>query len=252
MSETTRIHFLGTGTAFNTDGRACQSILLQGAGSGDALLDAGPDVGRSVAAHGIDVERVDTLFLTHLHGDHVAGWPFLLLHWILVHRRRRRLDVVGPAGTRETLEGLARLCYGELAERGEFEVAYLELPVGEASSGLEAGGIAFATVPMAHHPTSLGYRLEWSGRRLALSGDTAWCDGLVRLVDGVDVAIVECSGLRPFAEPHLSLEEIRGRRERLATPRLVLVHLDDAVAGALAADPLPGTLAAFDGMTLDV
>lgn len=247
------IRFLGTGTAFNTDGRASQAILLEPPGRASILIDFGPDVMRSMMSLGLDPDRVDTLFLTHLHGDHFAGWPFLLLHWLFTHRRTRPVDVIGPSGTRERLEGVADLCYREfLSSRREFEVRYHELPIGEASQGETPDGVRFEALPLMHHPSSLGYRIDGLPGRLAISGDTEWCDNLVRLVSETDVAIIECTNLELAPGSHLSLDRIRRDADQLETARLVLTHLPDSVAASIAADPLAGAIAAYDGLTIEL
>jgi ribonuclease BN (tRNA processing enzyme) len=84
--------------------------------------------------------------------------------------------------------------------------------------------------------------------RLAVSGDTGWCDNLERLGEGCDLLILECSSTRAESPTHLSLDEIRSGRERLGNGRIALVHLPDAVAQELAIDPVPLLFCAHDGM----
>ena len=252
QTSSTRIRILGSGTAFNTDGRGCQAVLLEPGAGAPLLLDVGPDTLRGMAAHGVDPGPIDAVFITHLHGDHIVGWPFLLLHWIFRAGRSRPVDVYGPRGISECLAGLARLSYGELLVRPPFEIRYHELPPGESAEGTTPGGVRFEALPVVHHPSSLGYRFEVEGRRIALSGDTEWCDNLVRLSRGTDAAIVECTDVDDAPGSHLALSTLRARAGELETARLVLVHLTDAVARALAADPLAGAIAAYDGLAIDL
>lgn len=247
-----RIVFLGTGTAFHGDGRGSQSILVEAVSVGSFLVDIGPTAISALTRLGVDYERIDRLFVTHLHGDHVAGWPFLLLNLALEKRRTRPFDVWGPVGVRDCLEQLASLCYGEIvseAKRG-FEVRYHELAV-EEGSGIDAGrGLALDVLPMLHHPSSIAYRFLWDGPSVAITGDTGWCENLERLARGSRLLVAECTWAQEGPGRHLSLAELRRGRERLGDCEILLVHLTNDVAAALAADPLPGVTATHDGMEI--
>jgi ribonuclease BN (tRNA processing enzyme) len=246
-----RIRLLGTGNAFHESGRGSQSILLEDGASGATLVDVGPTAPMAMARFDVAPDRVDRLFLTHLHGDHTAGWPFLLLDLTFRSRRTAPLDVWGPRGTEESLTGLARLCYQGLLDAPPFPIRWHELEIAEARDR-ETGDVRFDTVPMRHHPTSLAYRFRAGGATVAVSGDTAWCDGLERLAEGVDVLLVECTTVERQSHPHVSLSELRAGVERLAARRIVLVHLTDEVAEDLARDPLPRVVAGHDGLAIEV
>jgi ribonuclease BN (tRNA processing enzyme) len=248
--------FLGTGNAFNEDGRGSAALVLALESGAAVLVDVGPTVLAAMARARCAPADVDRLFVTHLHGDHVAGWPFLLLDLVFRARRTAPFFVHGPAGTRDTLETLSRTCYGEVDERREFDVVYDEIPVAPFTGRAAGPELTFDGVPMDHHPTSIGYRFEvrchTSHRRVAVTGDTRWCGGLEELARDVDLLVAECTSIAPVAQAHLSLDEIRAARGRLAAPRVALVHLNDAIAEQLALDPVRGVFPAHDGLTLDL
>jgi len=245
-----QLQFLGTGTAFHTDGRGSQCILVQPAPAAPPfLVDLGPTAMAAVMRMGVDLERLGRLFITHLHGDHVAGWPFLLLHLNFVERRSRPLDVHGPEGVRGCLEGLMQLCYRDIIDSTGlgFEIRYHELPV-TASFGLDGGALRFDILPMDHHPSSIGYRFDLGGRTLGVTGDTRWCANLEALARGSEVFLIECTSVNKVEQAHVSLVELRERVDSLGDCRIVVVHLPDEVAAELAADPIPRVIASHDGM----
>jgi ribonuclease BN (tRNA processing enzyme) len=246
-----RVQFLGTGTAFHTDGRGSQSIHLQPDSRAGVLLDIGPTAVAAMMRFGIRTDSIDRLFITHLHGDHTAGWPFLALHMRFMDHRARPFHVHGPLGLRDCLEGLLRLCYADIVDAAGlgFEVQYHELEVA-AASDLSAGDLRFDALPMDHHASSLAYRLRVGDRRLAVTGDTRWCANLERLAQGTDLLIVECTSLEPYPHAHVSLAELRSKVGRLPSRQIVLIHLPDEVAVALAEDPIPRVTASYDGMEL--
>jgi ribonuclease BN (tRNA processing enzyme) len=242
------IQFLGTGNAFNSDGRGTQSILIAPGSASPFLVDLGPNSLQAMIRFDVDWRRIDRLFVTHLHGDHTAGWPFLLLNMIILDRRSRPFDVYGPVGVRRCLEGLATHCFGDVLERQAFDVRYHEIPV-RKQQGIDGGfGMQLDLLPMSHHGTSIAYRFRVDDVAVAVSGDTAWCDNLEALGRASDLLIMECSSVEQEAPGHLWLQQLRQRRKSLGSAKVVLVHLTDAVAEDLARDPLPDLVAAYDGM----
>jgi ribonuclease BN (tRNA processing enzyme) len=252
----TQLLFLGTGNAFNEDARGSAALVLQLDDGSALLVDAGPTVLQAMARARFAAARIDRLFVTHLHGDHIAGWPFLLLELVFRARRTAPLHVHGPVGTRSALETLSHVCYGEVETRREFDIVYDEIPIDPFRHRAAGPHVTFDGVPMEHHPTSLGYRFDLpcggTRRRVAVTGDTRWCDGLEELARGSDLLVAECTSVSRVEQPHLSLDEIRAARERLATPRVALVHLNDAVSERLALDPIRGVIPTHDGLTLDL
>jgi ribonuclease BN (tRNA processing enzyme) len=244
-----QLHFLGTGTAFHTDGRSSQCLLARPASSPPFLVDLGPTAMAAMMRWQVATDELERLFVTHLHGDHVAGWPFLLLHLEFLDRRTRPFEVYGPRGVRACLEGLMSLCYPDVLEGPGlgFEVRYHEVAVASAS-GLKVGETSFDVEPMDHHPSSIGYRFDVDGRIVAVTGDTGWCEGLERLARSSDVLVVECTSVARVPHAHISLEEIREQIDRLGECEVVLIHLSDEVGAELAADPLPRVTASYDGM----
>ena len=242
------IQFLGTGNAFNTDGRGTQSVLFAPGSASPFLVDLGPTSVQAMVRFDVDWRKIDRLFLTHLHGDHTAGWPFLLLNMVVLDRRTRPFDVYGPEGTRAALEGLGEICFRDVLERQSFDIRYHELPVAEQMDVQGRQGMQFDVLPMEHHPTSVGYRFHVDGCTIGVTGDTGWCDSLEQVAEGCDVLIAECTSVQAETKTHLCLDEIRAGRERLGQGQILLIHLSDAVAEELARDPAPNLLAAYDGM----
>lgn len=256
MSGTT-IHVLGTGTAFNDDGRRSAGLLFRPGVGGAFLVDAGPTLMVPLMHEQVGYADVDRLVLTHLHGDHVAGWPFLLLHLVVRQQRTRPFDVYGPIGTRRALEELAKLCYGEVFDLRRFELRFHELEVA-SRAGIDLGqGLSLDTIPVRHHASSIGLRFRLPGGRsrprvVAVSGDTGWCDELEELAAAADLLVLECSSVEPAVDTHVSLEELRDGRPRLRADQVLLVHLTDEVARKLAIDPIPGVIAASDGLVWEI
>ncbi|MEM7411861.1 MAG: MBL fold metallo-hydrolase [Myxococcota bacterium] len=221
MSE---IVFVGTSDAFGAGGRRQSAIVLRGA-SGTVLLDCGATTGSGLNELGIAVEELDTILISHFHGDHFGGIPLLLLSALYEDERKRALRIAGPPGIEARVRALAQAMGHSLDGREwTFPIEFTELPAGTRR---EIGPIQVRSFETHHSPDAIphGLVIENAGTRLAYSGDTGWFEGLPGEVAGADLFICECTYHRSGFHYHLSLEELAERRERFDCGRMVLTHL---------------------------
>lgn len=211
-----RVTALGTGDALCGGGRGSTAWLVDD-GRGTYCVDFGPTALLALRKLGRRPEEVDAVFITHLHGDHFAGWPFLLL---ASAQRRRPLFAVGPPGTRERLAAIWSVCYADTAERElSFEARVSEISPGETLEVLGRKLTAFRARHMGPKHTALSLRVD----ALAFTGDTgAIPEGLC---DGARALFCECTELRPGNPKHLDWETLH---DALPPVALVLVgHLGE-------------------------
>jgi len=178
--------FLGSSNAFGTQGRAFSSFVL----NDRYLFDCGPTVLQQLQKARIPSRQIDTVFISHFHGDHFFGLPFLFLD--IWHKcQGASLRIVGPPGIEERAEHLLDLAFPSLPDR-PFKREYLEVRDGVE---MAAGDLQFAGVHVEHVPDleCFAYRVQVGERVLVFSGDAHMCGGLLRLVRGADVLVLECS-----------------------------------------------------------
>ena len=220
--------FLGSGNAISKDGRAHSSFLL----NGGYLFDAGPTALQQMRKSRVDPADVRVIFISHFHADHFFGLPFLLLDYWLSDRVED-LHLVGPPGIEERTELLLALGFPGLPPRNR---GYRRLYT-EVDDGLdgELEGIAFKAYEVKHVPAlrCFGFSAAIAGRKLAYSGDSVICDGLLKLVDGAEVIVVDCShDDDPVHLRQSDLPAVIASAPEEATT--IVSHVDDARAVALA------------------
>lgn len=229
-----RVTFLGSSDAFHGGGRRHSAILVE---NGDAAisLDFGPTALLSLRVLGRSARSLGAVVLSHLHGDHAAGIPFLVLDGIYGERRAARLEVVGPLGTRARVEALLEATYEGIAWKPRpFELRVREIEPGGTLDVCGFGIEAFDADHMdpPHRPLTLRVKTP-SGPIVAFSGDTRWCDGLVACARGADLAIAECTALAEPAGRHCTWEVWREHWHELGARRIVLTHLGADVRAAI-------------------
>ena len=215
--------FVGTGDAFGSGGRRNSAILVRQRGR-TILLDCGPTTLLGLRELGVDPRDIDAVAISHFHGDHAAGLPFLLLDYVYGNRRQTPLDVIGPAGIRERIHQMNEV-YGYTAEgeRG-YELRFDTFSVG---STVEAAGFQVTPSAAHHQPHTKPHmlRVESEDRALVFSGDTGWMDELPANVADVNLFISECTMMEESFEYHLSHERLVAERARFKCDRILLTHM---------------------------
>ena len=233
-----RVRFLGTGDPVASGGRM-QSCVAVEDGTGTFLLDCGATALAAMARFGVDPLATDAVFVSHLHGDHVGGLPFLLFARWLAARRGVAvppLAIAGPTATEERVAALVELfAYGPFADlRASAPVEFVAL-----AHGVETwvGARRVTAWPVVHfaetQPTAL--RLVTGGRSIAYSGDTGWTEALVEVADGADLFVCMCHAYAGAWPSHMTFETVMAQRERLRCRRIALTHLGPEMVANLAA-----------------
>jgi ribonuclease BN (tRNA processing enzyme) len=223
------VHFLGTGDAFSAGGRRQASYLIQGS-CGSLLLDCGATALGALKQFNLPVESIDWILLSHLHGDHFAGLPFFLLHYVYVEPRSRPLKIIGPEGLKGRVELIFRAMYPDSAlEPLPYKLEFVELHPGRAPLSMDELLINPFRVPHQKQPPSLGLEIRVDGRRIVYSGDTGWTEDLVTRSKHADLLICECSFFETRMETHLDYGRIAENSARFGARRVILTHLGQEV-----------------------
>ncbi|MGD9764240.1 MAG: MBL fold metallo-hydrolase [Candidatus Binatia bacterium] len=218
------VRFLGTGDAFNASGR-CHASYLVSAPAYSILLDCGSSALLAMKRDGLPVEALDAVFVSHLHGDHFSGLPFLFLSWNYETPRQRPVTIVGPPGTEERVNALFRAMYRDLASKPlPYEVRYVEVGGGQSTAVGPVQLLPFV-VPHQETETSLGVRATVDGKVVVYSGDTGWTEVLVEQSQGADLFICECCYYETRTSFHLDYPRIAEHRARFGCRRLILSHV---------------------------
>lgn len=233
-----QLRFLGTGDAFGSGGRLHTAAHIHADG-GSLLVDCGPSTLAAMRRGALDPNAVDAIALTHLHGDHVGGVPFLLMEAHYAIGRTRPLLIAGPAGVEAAVARAHEALFpGTGALPFRFPLAYLEWRDGQS---VAAGPARVTPFPVRHSAVTpcYGLRVEVDGRVAAFSGDTEWTDTLIALSAGADLFVCECFGFESAPPHHLDYRTLEAHRAALTCRRLLLTHMGAemlARAAALGAD----------------
>ena len=221
------IVFVGTGDAFNSGGRRNSAILVRDAGR-SILLDCGPTTLGGLKQLGIDPLEIDAIALSHFHGDHIAGVPFLLLDYLYQHEREKPLEILGPPGVADCVAGLTRAYGYHLERERRYALRFLEFAIDKS---VEVAGFRVTPMPAVHqeHTCPHMVRVDSAQRSLVFSGDTGWHDTLPEKVGDVDLFISECVFFDSEFPFHLSHRRLDRERAHFVCGAIRLTHLGSQV-----------------------
>jgi len=227
---------LGSGAVRDNPRRAGPSQVLQ-VGGELLMFDCGRAAATNLARFGFACEKVDRLFLTHLHFDHIVDFPYLVfVGWVKV--RRNRFQVYGPGGTRDFVERIIRPPFEQDIQsrigHGK-DVEPLDPQVGEVSEDgefLSGDGFRVSAAFVDHGgiPAVL-YRVDVGDRRVVITGDGRPREGFVEFAREADLLAIECSGTPEFLAQqewgswHITPSRLADLATEACVKRVMIKHL---------------------------
>ncbi len=246
-----RLTIVGSGDAFGSGGRFNTCFWLETA-KATLLVDFGASSPVALKARGLDHGRVDGIILSHLHGDHFGGLPFLLLDAQFLSRRERPLTIAGPPGTRARLDAAIEVFFPRAtSNKWRFRWDVVEIALDTATDVL---GHTLTTTEVIHRSGAPSTALKLSdGRKtFAYSGDTEWTEALTPIADGADLFIVECYGYSGRLTGHLTWEILKAHLSGLRARRLMVTHMNPSMLSRLDEVRAAGVLVAEDGLVVEI
>ncbi len=216
------------------------------------VVDAGSGASRRLGDLRFPQGRIDAILLTHFHSDHIDGLGELLMQRWVNRGAREPVPIHGPTGVEEVVDGLNRAYRLDSAYRVAHHGEEIVPPSGAGgiahpfavpTEGLgevviDEGGVKVTAFQVGHTPVdpAVGYRFDYGGRSLVLSGDTIQSKNLQRFAEGVDLLVHDALA------PHLVAivtrgAEAAGRKNIAKISRDILTyHASPVDAAAVARD----------------
>jgi ribonuclease Z len=267
-----RVTLLGTGVPIPSPDRFGPGILIE-AGPQKLLIDAGRGITMRLFQLKVPLGKIDALLLTHFHSDHTSGLPDLwLTGWLesSFGTRRAPFRVIGPTGTKVLTSNLEKAYAADIAIRIADEklppegIAFDTEEFADDGIVYEKDGLRVAAFEVDHGDVikpAYGYRVEYGGHCVVISGDTRYNENVVKHGTGADLLIHEVAAARPALMAEAYMQRIIGHhttpREAglvfsRANPRLAAyTHLvlpgSDTILPATVADIIAETRTTYKG-----
>lgn len=203
-----RVTILGSGTPTPRPDRFGSSVLIE-AGDQKLLVDAGRGASIRLWQLKIPLGRIDALFITHFHSDHISGIPDLwLTGWLAPPwgQRKTPFRVIGPKGAKMLMSKLEEAYALDINIRLQDEKIPIDgiktdvTEFGEDGIVFEKDGLTVTAFEVDHGDVikpAFGYRFDYRGRSAVLSSDTRYHPNVVKYGVGADLLIHEVGAARP-------------------------------------------------------
>jgi ribonuclease BN (tRNA processing enzyme) len=221
-----KIVLLGTGSTLPHKDRNAAGILIQVHDS-YLLFDCGNGILRQIERANIDFTQINTIFISHLHADHVNDFPVLLKADIMSNKANK-IKIFGPSALKKTMKGWFKDVYPyldkvlDLIDIQEITGDWIETPEWKIRG-----------FPVQHVGVAYGFKLEAAGKTVIYSGDTGYCEELIQAAKNADLLIHECSYPTEFgeAEAHTNPLELGQIAKQANVKQVVLTHFYPACSG---------------------
>lgn len=207
-----KIKVLGNGGAIN-DGLPYNSFVV----NGTLLCETPPDIMLSIHKNTIDLASINTIYISHLHGDHIFGLPFLLLSAFYLHHTTDKsysFKVIGPAGLEKKAEELFVSAFTvEHPGLAWMKEICTFIEIDELSEPELVAGFKTSVFQLDHLVETYGFSLAQDEHRIdfACVADTRWCESVNKLLSKKPKAVlIDLNGKDGDPAPvHISMGDLR-------------------------------------------
>ncbi|MBK0383688.1 MBL fold metallo-hydrolase [Pedobacter sp. SD-b] len=220
-----KLTIIGAGDAFGSGGNFNTCFHLQ-ANKINLLIDCGATSLVGLKKQHLEPADLDYILISHLHGDHFGGLPFIILDFTR-KKRTKALTIIGPPSIEAKTLLLLDVLYPDLIDKIDRNL--LEFIEFESNQKQDLHDFKLQTFEVIHSPPSFpnALKLFIDDKIIAFSGDTEWTNNLIPLADEADLLICECNGFKTIGKGHLNYQTIIKNQHLLNAKQIILNHLGD-------------------------
>jgi ribonuclease BN (tRNA processing enzyme) len=246
-----RLTVIGCSDAFGSGGRFHSCYVLD-TSQGRLLIECGANSPLALKRAGIALSSIDAIVVSHCHGDHFGGLPFLLLDKMFSERSTAPIEILGPAGIQARTAALFECLYPNVGGLPKaFDIVYRELEPGEPSQWRGLSVSAYEVDHISGSP-SLALSILDEGRRFSFSGDSGWCKGVIEAGRGADLYLIECTTFSTPSAMHLDYMTLARSFDDIGAARYLLTHMGAEMLAAADKVDSKRCLLAEDGLSIAV
>lgn len=215
-----KVKLIGTGAIYTKYNSACTLI------DDKILVDIGSGNHKALLKQGVDDSKIETILVTHLHGDHYADIVYITKH-MFVWNLRKEITIIGPKGLKQTFKDLLYAYHGESIEEIEenIQLHFIELK-GEKVEEINLGEEYQVKAVLVSHgcpEDCFGYVIN---QTIGVTGDTGLCEGVEQIWKESQIMIADVS-YREGDTSHMGIKEMENLLKKDCSKKIIGTHLRD-------------------------
>ncbi len=216
------------------------------------MIDCGANAPLGLKRAGISLSSVDAIAISHCHGDHFGGLPFLIMSKMFLTRDVEPFRIIGPPQIEHRATSLMNCLYpGLLDVPRAFPLSFTEI---QPETSLTFRDLTI-TAHEVFHPSgspSLAFSITDGSKRFAFSGDSGWCDGLNAAGKDADLFLIECTSVTPTTPVHLDYNTLAQKFDEFGAKRYALTHMGEDMLAFCDQVDRSRCILADDGMVIEI
>lgn len=215
-----KIQLIGTGAIGSI--RNSASVLI----NDHMLFDVPNGCLKAMLRQNVDVEKIDTIIISHLHGDHCFDMPFVLLYKNSICKSERPIKIITDEDTRKTLELLDKSSH--FFDFDKNRIAIENIDIKNISNNKIDDGLEITNEVVKHGKVkyATGYIFKDEHISVGITGDTSICQGVKNMASQVDYLIADISR-ENGTDCHMGIEDILGLLKEFPNLKIIATHMYD-------------------------
>lgn len=236
------VELIGTGAIYSKYNSACTLI------NDDMIVDVPNGALKQLLKSNNIPENISKILITHMHGDHIADIPFLLMYMYKAKQISRKTIIIGPISIKNKVEQLFETYnYSVLNKVNEY-IKFIELKPNEVLENDEVGyKVQAISVLHGNEKPAYGYIID---NKLGLTGDSSLCAGVESIVENSKVTIADCSRIYGD-ESHMGIDNLTYLTDKFNKP-IIATHIKDETREKLHILKTPNILVQEDGYKMKI
>lgn len=242
-----KILMVGTGSIGAKERSACTLI------NDELLIDLGNGNVKTIKQYGNDISKINTVFITHLHGDHYADIPFLIAdREILQYTGRLDTDLIiyGPEALEEKTRCVCEAFFGKYEKKKKLtRTSFKKVEEGKTE---KINGYEITPYLVDHYDVkpAYGYVVKKDGKSVGFSGDSLYCEAIDEIIKNSDISVLDMSSQKPTPS-HMNMEDIIKLCNKYPEKKMIATHMHAEIRKPANDLKIPNLIIPNDGYVLE-